>query len=137
MRPGFRNLQPIRHGEQLANDLKGPILATETGRVLMPLYQSQGEDGFFVVKTVRPFWLKVALWARLIGFDRVLRFLPGVLPHPEMKDGFIVDVRIARWLVVPIFHLMGFRRRRSEAGRLVLSRRRERARIRLTKLPLE
>jgi len=52
MQPGYRNFQPIEKGEHLADDASGPILAQNSGMILMPLYQSKGSDGFFVVKTV-------------------------------------------------------------------------------------
>lgn len=50
MRPGYLNFQPIRSGEHLADDTTGPILAPQNGRILMPLYQPLGTDGFFVVQ---------------------------------------------------------------------------------------
>ena len=50
MRPGYVNFQPIQRGEYLADDVTGPVLAPEDGLILMPLYQPQGTDGFFVVK---------------------------------------------------------------------------------------
>lgn len=50
MRPGFSNFQPIKKGEWLANDRDGKIIAHTDGYVLMPLYQSQGDDGFFIIK---------------------------------------------------------------------------------------
>ena len=49
MKPGYRNFQPIAEGEVLANDKSGPIAARKDGMILMPLYQKQGEDGFFIV----------------------------------------------------------------------------------------
>lgn len=52
MRPGYVNFQPIQQGEHLANDATGPVLAPEDGLILMPLYQPQGTDGFFVVKEI-------------------------------------------------------------------------------------
>ena len=52
MRPGYTNFQPIQKGEVLAKDCRGDIKAKENGFILMPLYQKQGEDGFFVVKEV-------------------------------------------------------------------------------------
>lgn len=52
MRPGYRNFQPIQAGEHLADDVTGPIRAPQDGRILMPLYQEQGADGFFVVEDV-------------------------------------------------------------------------------------
>ena len=50
MRPGYLNCQPIRTGEHLADDTTGPILSPQNGRILMPLYQPLGTDGFFVVQ---------------------------------------------------------------------------------------
>jgi succinylglutamate desuccinylase len=45
----FRNFQPVRKGEILAQDKHGFIAAPQDCRVLMPLYQAQGSDGFFLV----------------------------------------------------------------------------------------
>ena len=50
MRPGYQNFQPISKGEWLANDQNGKIKARCDGYILMPLYQDQGDDGFFVIK---------------------------------------------------------------------------------------
>lgn len=52
MKPGYKNFQPVKKGEILAHDKHGEIEASEDGRILMPLYQLQGEDGFFLVKDV-------------------------------------------------------------------------------------
>ena len=50
MRPGFVNFQPVRAGTLLADDANGPIAAPCGGYLLMPLYQQQGEEGFFIVE---------------------------------------------------------------------------------------
>lgn len=50
MLPGFKNFMPIKLGQELAYDRKGPIYAPMDGYVLMPLYQRQGEDGFFILQ---------------------------------------------------------------------------------------
>jgi succinylglutamate desuccinylase len=50
MRPGYSNFQPIKKGEWLANDNEGKIIAQTDGYILMPLYQKQGNDGFFIIK---------------------------------------------------------------------------------------
>ena len=49
-RPGFRNFQRVRAGEVIGDDRRGDVVALKSGRLLMPLYQEQGEDGFFVVR---------------------------------------------------------------------------------------
>lgn len=48
-RPGFRNFQPVRAGDVIGRDRHGDVVAPRSGRILMPLYQRLGEDGFFVV----------------------------------------------------------------------------------------
>lgn len=50
MRPGYKNFQPVKEGEWLANDRNGQIRAQCDGYILMPLYQKQGDDGFFIVR---------------------------------------------------------------------------------------
>lgn len=50
MQPGYQNFQRIKEGEWLATDRDGKILAQCDGYMLMPLYQKQGNDGFFIVR---------------------------------------------------------------------------------------
>lgn len=52
MRPGYINFQAVQKGEPLADDHHGPILAPASGLILMPLYQPQGADGFFIIQTI-------------------------------------------------------------------------------------
>lgn len=51
-RPGFRNFQPVCAGDVIGDDRHGEVTAPKSGRILMPLYQELGEDGFFVVRDV-------------------------------------------------------------------------------------
>lgn len=53
MLPGFRNFQRVEKGQLLAKNKTGEIRAIESGLILMPLYQKQGSDGFFIIKEVR------------------------------------------------------------------------------------
>ena len=57
MEPGFRNFDPVRRAQILATDRDGEITAPESGLIMMPLYQKQGNDGFFIVRPVARFWL--------------------------------------------------------------------------------
>jgi succinylglutamate desuccinylase len=50
MRSGFKNFDKVEKGQWLADDRHGKILAQRSGFILMPLYQQQGEDGFFIVE---------------------------------------------------------------------------------------
>jgi hypothetical protein len=50
MHPGFENFQPVSAGDLLAQDHLGEIKAPNSGRLLLPLYQAQGDDGFFIIR---------------------------------------------------------------------------------------
>ena len=52
MLPGFKNFQKVKKGELIAKDKNGDIFSPANGRILMPLYQKQGEDGFFIIKEI-------------------------------------------------------------------------------------
>ena len=54
MKPGYQNFQPVKKGEIVAVDKNGPIRVEQNCLMLMPLYQQQGNDGFFLVREVRP-----------------------------------------------------------------------------------
>lgn len=119
MHPGYGNFHRIRRGEIVAEDRNGPVPAPETGRILMPLYQAQGQDGFFVVRPFSEFWLIVSKLLRGVGFGRWVHWLPGIRLHPERPDALIVDRRVARFYALQVLHLLGYRRH-EEDGRLLV-----------------
>ncbi len=125
MRPGFTNFHPVEKSQPLASDHLGEVRSPEDGLLFMPLYQKLGEDGFFLVRQVNTFWLKVSEYMRRLKFDRVVPFLPGVDYLPGRRDALVIDTRIARWFVIEICHLLGFRKHSQVEGRLVVSRRRQ------------
>jgi succinylglutamate desuccinylase len=124
MLPGFVSFQSIGEGELLAEDRTGPLRAPEAGAVLMPLYQRQGDDGFFVIRRFSTFWLVLSAALRRLRLDAVLPLLPGVRRDRDQPATLRIDLRIARFYAVQIFHLLGYRKKRIEAGQLVVSRRR-------------
>jgi succinylglutamate desuccinylase len=123
MEPGFVNFQPVDRGQLLARDGRGEIRAGESGRILMPLYQSQGRDGFFLVREVSPRWLRVSALARRARLERLLPLLPGIHRDPTHADTLIVDRAVARWRALDLLHILGYRRRRDAAGQIVVTRR--------------
>ncbi|WP_044399443.1 succinylglutamate desuccinylase/aspartoacylase family protein [Lacinutrix sp. Hel_I_90] len=50
MQPGYENFQPIKKGDFLAIHNNKRIISQWDGYIFMPLYQEQGNDGFFVVQ---------------------------------------------------------------------------------------
>ncbi len=122
MRPGYRNFQRVQRGEVLAHDRNGEVRAPESARLLMPLYQVQGEDGFFVVREFRPFWLHLSYGLRRVGAARWVHWLPGVARHPTRSGALVVDRRVARWFALQLLHLLGYRRHEDDGRRLVVLR---------------
>jgi succinylglutamate desuccinylase len=123
MEPGFRNFEAVRRGKVLARDRAGAIKASETGLILMPLYQALGDDGFFLVREVKRFWLTLSAFLRKLKVGHYMHLLPGVRRDPLNENFLIINTRIARILPLQVFHLLGFRRLRWTDKYLVVSRR--------------
>jgi succinylglutamate desuccinylase len=119
---GFVGFQRVRQGQVLARDQLRTIEARVDGRLLMPRYQPEGEDGLFIVRRVRRGWLWLSRWARKLGF--LPRLLPGVSHHPTRPRTLVVRPP-ARWLVVELFHLFGYRKRRHEGDVWTFAKRNE------------
>lgn len=123
MDPGYENFDPVGRGQALARDRRGVVASPRKGLILMPLYQTKGEDGFFIGREVANFWLTLSKWLRRAGAPTLIRILPGVWRHPDDPESLVVNTRVARFFPLQIFHLLGFRRRAWEGHRLVVSRR--------------
>ena len=125
MAPGYVTFSRVRAGQALAVDHDGPVTTPQDGLLLMPLYQRQGDDGFFLVRQVAPAWLGLSSRLRRLRLERALHLLPGVRRHPQLAGSFLVDRRVARFLALDLFHLLGFRRRGPATGRWLVMTRRE------------
>jgi succinylglutamate desuccinylase len=123
MKPGFKSFDQVSKGQLLAHNNKGALTASDWGRILLPLYQGQGLDGFFLCRGVNPFWLKVATVLRALNFDRIAHWLPGVERDPDSPNTLLVNPNMARWHVNRVFHLLGFREGRPLGGKFVFTRR--------------
>ena len=53
MKPGFKNFDSIREGDLLGHSRHGAVLSPYSGRLLMPLYQVQGDEAFFIIQDIR------------------------------------------------------------------------------------
>lgn len=124
MEPGFVNFDPIKKGRLLARDRGGPIHASENGRILLPLYQGKGDDGFFIAREISGFWLKLSAVLRKMSLGKLMPYLPGVRRHPQLPEVLVVNLRIARFYPLEIFHLFGYRKLRRMGQAMVVSRRR-------------
>jgi len=125
MRPGYASFQEVAENEHLADDETGPVIAPETGIILMPLYQPAGDDGFFITREFNQFWLSVSAMLRRLHVDNVLPWMPGITRDPSHGGTLLVNGRVARWFALEVFHLLGYRKRRQMGDVLVVARRRE------------
>ena len=123
MEAGFSSFETVRQGQLLAKDRSRDITALESGLILMPLYQALGDDGFFLAREVKRFWLSLSALLRRLRFANLMHFLPGVRSDSGNKDVLVINTRIARLLPLQIFHLLGFRKLRWLDNSLVVSRR--------------
>lgn len=123
MDAGYSNFQRVARGQVVARDRDGTIAVGEDSRLLMPLYQAQGEDGFFLVREFSPFWMRVSYVLRRAGVSRIAHWLPGVQRTADAPDEVVVDKRIARFFARQLFHLLGFRQLEDAGEQLVMRRR--------------
>jgi succinylglutamate desuccinylase len=122
MHAGYNNFDPVRRSEVLAEDATGEVRSPESGLILMPLYQKLGEDGFFVGREVAPFWIWLSGVLRHTKVQRLMPLLPGVKRTAD-PDTLEINTHVARFFPLQVFHLLGFRRLRWSAERLLVSRR--------------
>ena len=123
MEPGYSNLQAVPKGRLLARDITGSIETEEDGLILLPLYQGQGDDGYFWCREVRRFWLRLSVVLRYLRLGSLMWLLPGVRRHPSLPHTLVVDTRVARFYPLELFHLVGYRKRRKHGALLLVSRR--------------
>ncbi len=123
MELGFENFGRVKQGELLAGQKSGAVYANESGLILMPLYQTLGEDGFFLGREVAPAWLKISGFLRRLKIAGLMRFLPGVRKSPFDDESLEINTRVAWLFPLQIFHLLGFRKRRWLGNKLIVSRR--------------
>ncbi len=124
MKKGYLNFQAIDKGEKLARDHKGDVVASDKGFIFMPLYQSQGDDGFFIVRKIAPFWLKTSIVLRKAGLHKILPILPGVKKQQVPKGALEMNTSIAKFLGTQLMHLLGYRRINEKGDKKLFIKRR-------------
>jgi succinylglutamate desuccinylase len=111
MKSGFKNFDTIQKSQQLATSNQQMVTARFSGKIFMPLYQKQGDDGFFIITKVSFFWLQLSKIIRTWNLHHVLRILPGVRQDVGNAHALFVNPRIAKFLTTKIFHLFGYRKK--------------------------
>mgnify|MGYP000585962796 CR=1 FL=1 len=121
MKEGYLNFDRVQKGDLLAYNKDQPIYAPKNGRIFMPLYQAKGNDGFFILKGRSPFWLEISSLFRDSFVNKYLHLLPGVDQEGEIS--YTVDLKVARFFVKEIFHLLGYRVIKKDPNTLICYKR--------------
>ena len=111
MLPGFSNFESIVKNQELAESNSIKVKAQHSGKIFMPLYQSQGDDGFFIISKISKKWLLFSALVRRLKMHNLLRLLPGIQQDKTHKHILIVNPKTALFLATEIFHLFGYRKK--------------------------
>lgn len=128
MKSGFSNFQTINRNEHLATINGNKIYAKEKSIIFMPLYQVQGNDGYYLIRKIPPFFLWLSSVLRNYAIDRFFVLLPGVNWFSPLKDTMVIDLRIARLISKQLFHLFGYRSKQIGKNYLLIKNREYRSR---------
>lgn len=110
MNSGFTNFDRIHKDQLLGNSDGLEVKSVMDGQIFMPLYQDQGNDGFFIITKISNFWLKLSTIVRKLHLHHLLRILPGIKIDRTHAYTLIVNPRTAKFLATEIFHLFGYRK---------------------------
>ncbi|MEQ8925415.1 MAG: succinylglutamate desuccinylase/aspartoacylase family protein [Fulvivirga sp.] len=121
MMPGFINFQHLEKGKTLAIMNGDEITSPSRAQIFMPLYQQQGDDGFFLVRPIPLFFLWLSKFVR--KWCKLLTILPGVHSHPTNPNEILVNTNVARFFPKQIFHLFGYRARQLNGSRYSMQNR--------------
>jgi len=123
MEDGFKSFQDINTHTILAISNGKPVKSKYKAKIFMPLYQSKGQEGFFLIKHINPFFLKLSVFLRRFRVDNLLSWLPGVSWENEEKNALLVNLKVTRFFAKSLFHLLGFRNKQLDANHLKLNNR--------------
>jgi hypothetical protein len=124
MDPGWSNFVELRRGQRLAVDRGGAVGSPMDGRILMPLYQALGEDGFFVARDVSFERMQLSAALREHAIDKLLPWLP-IIDIDHARGHVRLREPIDRAGAVDVLRLLGYRRERRAEGELHMTRRRQ------------
>lgn len=120
MKPNFKSFQNIRKGEQLATEQNKSIESPYNAKIFMPLYQVKGDEGFFIIKRIPPFFLRLSEIIRKLKMDTFITILPGISWKDKQKGILKVNLRVTKYLAKQIFHLFGYRNKQKSVTHMLL-----------------
>lgn len=118
---GFKSFQTIKKGVPLAVSNGANVFSKRNGIIFMPLYQKQGSEGFFIIRTIKPFFLGLSAFLRRIRVDNLLALLPGISWLNRKEGTLKVNLKVTKFYAKAIFHLLGYRSRHTDETHLRLN----------------
>lgn len=123
MLPGFENFQQISKGIDIAY-ASGRIIKTDSKKqIFMPLYQDQGNEGFYFIRPIPKILLWLSKGFRRFKVDHLLVQLPGITWKSKEKGNMVVNQKVARFMAKSFFHLLGYRARQYDQTHMVVKSR--------------
>jgi len=123
MKAGFKSFQNIKADTILSISNGEPIKSKYNAKIFMPLYQSKGREGFFLIKHINPFFLNLSTFLRRFRVDNLLPWLPGVSWENEDKNALLVNLKVTQFFAKSLFHLLGYRNKQVDETHLKLNNR--------------
>lgn len=123
MKKGFENFQRVHKGAELALSNGKIVKSPATSLIFMPLYQKQGNDGFFCIRKIPETFLKLSVILRKVRFDKVLALLPGINWASPQRNALVVNKKVARFFTRQLFHLLGYRSRHIDKNHIIMKNR--------------
>jgi len=120
MKPNFKSFQNVKKGEQLATEENKIIESPYSAKIFMPLYQTKGNEGFFIIKKIHPFFLNFSEVIRKWKMDTLITMLPGVTWMDKEQGVLRVNLKVTKYLAKQIFHLFGYRNKQKNTSHMLL-----------------
>ncbi len=120
MEDGFESFQNIKKGILLATTNGKPIYSDYSAKLFMPLYQKSGNDGFFIIRAIPRFLLKLSEALRNTKADSLLTLFPGISWHNKQLGVLKANLSVTRFMVKSVFHLFGYRNKQLDKTHLLL-----------------
>jgi len=121
--PAFKSFEPIKKGELIALHNGKEVVSKYSASIFMPLYQKIGSEGFFLIRKIHPFFLKLSIFLRAKRADSIFVLMPGITWHNKEKGVLKVNLVIAKYYAKSIFHLLGYRSKEVDQTHLFVTNR--------------
>jgi succinylglutamate desuccinylase len=133
MKKGFESFQDINKGTVLATNDDKKIASKYNAKIFMPLYQAKGEDGFFIIKLIHPFFLNLSTLLRTLKIDSLLVCLPGISWEDQKKEVLKANLKVVKFFAKSFFHLLGYRNKKISTNYMLLYNRERAAKDKMYK----